>query len=131
MIRLILLVLMVVGVSACGDYQEELAGGYYYASEGPLEQVIVPKGWKRGQLYVPCNVEMYETDGRFIVARQRATVHCFWEGTPPAIQVPGKVYFWLIDTKESDVHGPLDARAFTEVRTDLGVQIGSSLMDKM
>lgn len=94
------------------DYTEVVAGDYHFVHEGPTDRVIATL--RSGDDYVPCKVEHYVTDGRFILARQLVTATCFWEGLEPNphAELAGEIRFWIIDTSEHRVLGPLTASEF-------------------
>lgn len=120
--RMMLVVVSMLSFAACSDYTEELSGDYYFASEANDHQVIVRHSWRSGEPYIPCNVEAYDDDGRFIVARQRVTETCFWEDTRSASGSIGEVLFWIIDIRSDTFWGPYrKQQMFEQVRQELGV----------
>nr|VFJ68200.1 MAG: Protein of unknown function (DUF3997) [Candidatus Kentron sp. DK] len=124
MIRLkIVVITVILLLLACSDYVEDLPGGYYFASESNNEQIIVRKGWRKGEPYIPCNVEDYEADDRFILAIQRVTKNCYWEGVNPMEKLTGSYFFWIIDTRRHGFFGPFQKRGFEAKRIELGVPI--------
>lgn len=111
--------LMVLG---CSDFTEDLPGGYYYYFESKRDQIITREGWSRGDPYIPCRVEAYDADERFIVAKQKATEICFVEGTNPMAESAGETFFWIIDTEQHVFFGPLrHKRDFEAKRLELEV----------
>ena len=111
-------------LAACSsDYTQELPGGYRYLSESKHEQVIVPKIYHTGDIYIPCNVEAYHYNEYFIVARQRAMKDCFWGEVNSLQQVLGVEYFWIIDIETQAIHGPLTEGDYRKKRVSLNVPI--------
>ncbi len=109
-------------LAACSARTEDLSGDYYLASESRDQQVIVRLRMRPGEPYISCNVEAYDDDGRFVVARQRVTKTCFWEeGSAPPNTV-GQVRFWIVDTQQERILGPYrDAQALEAARKAHGV----------
>ncbi len=108
-------------LAGCGDYTEELPGNYYYHSEGRNDNVIVPKGWQDAEAYIPCNVEAYKVDKHFIIARQRVTKDCFWQGRNSLDQELNAEYFWIIDAARAQIYGPYEKSAYQNKRKEIGV----------
>ena len=116
------MITLIMLTTACtGDYLEELASPYYFVSESRENRVIVPHGWKTGVPYVPCTVEAYSSDQRFIIARQRVASVCFWESERSFTGTTGEMRFWIIDAERQKVHGPYEAREFQARGAEVGV----------
>jgi len=122
--RSVIMAFMILFVTACSDYTEELPGGYYFASEAKDNQVIVHQGWRAGDPYISCNVEAYDADNRYIVAMQRVSMSCFWGEDNSLSAFAGQKLFWIIDSKKHQFYGPYsEQREFESKRLEYGISV--------
>ena len=106
-------------LAACSSRTEDLSGDYYLAAESIDQQVIVRLRMLANEPYISCNVEAYNDDGRFVVARQRVTKTCFWDESTAPPETVGKVQFWIVDTQLEKILGPFaDQQALDAARKE-------------
>lgn len=102
---------------ACGDYSDELPGGYVFVSESPdIQEISRVEGIAPSEHYIPCNVVSYDYNKDFIVAKQIARVGCFHllhtDGDPSGPrqnflnQRDGETYYWIIEVDKRTIDGP-------------------------
>ena len=112
-------------LSACGDYELNLPGGYVLFSESPNNQIIMrEEGRDPHEPYVPCNVTGYDYNDEFIVAKQQARIECYMDkdnAFDPYDLKDGEIYYWIIDAKQKRVNGPYTEQEYRDNRIKLEV----------
>lgn len=105
------------------DFSAELAGGYSVHRTSSQHVIIAPEAWNAGTPIIPTLVVECATDGRFILAKRLGVKDQFPENpgstlteTDPTVQD-----FWILDTQQQEVHGPLTEAALKSLRTSLSI----------
>ena len=113
---------LIVLITSCGDHSIELGQEYFYYSEGKQQAVIVREGGSPSTPMIPCHVEKYSFNRRYIVARQKVVEPCFWE-PKESLNYPAKanIVYWIIDKNQNLFFGPLDRIEFEETTQELAI----------
>lgn len=113
------------------DFSAHLAGDYYIHRTSGLNVFIAPEAWNDGTPTIQALVVECATDGRFIIAKR----HGMKRRTPNdpndtfEVEDPSQVDFWILDTKEPSVEGPLTESAFANRRRELKISESVKLRD--
>ncbi len=123
--------LIAVLLVGCGggvsDKTVDLPGDYQFVSESVNDKVIVPRQMFKHDMFVPCSVQKYVWNSKFILAKQKATKECFVKNKNR--QSIGEFYYWVILVQGKTVLGPLSEREYIDVRGLHGVPEKLSLKD--
>jgi hypothetical protein len=113
------------------DFSAHLAGDYSIYRTSGLNIMISPEGYNDGTPVIPNLVIECATDGRFIIAKRHGMKRRS-PGDPndtSEIEDPGVEDFWVLDTKEPHVYGPLTEVEFVARRHALGIAESVVLRD--
>jgi hypothetical protein len=110
------------------DFSAHLAGDYYLHRTSGYNVFIAPEGWNDGTPTIRRLVVECATDGRFIIAKRHGMKP---RGPNDTFEVedPSHVDFWILDTKEPGVEGPLAESEFTSRRRALKISESVKLRD--
>jgi hypothetical protein len=100
------------------DFSAHLAGGYSVHRTSSQHVIIAPEAWNDGTPIIPTIVVECATDGRFILAKRRDAGLSDAGMNAAASAVED---FWILDTKQEEVHGPLTEGLFQRLRLSLAV----------
>lgn len=96
------------------DFSAALAGDYSVHRTSSAHVIIAPEVWNSGTPIIPTIVVECATDGRFILAKRQGVDTL--QKADPTVQD-----FWILDTKQEEVHGPLAEAEFNRLRASLSI----------
>ena len=113
------------------DFSAHIAGDYSIYRTNGLNVVISPQGYGPGTPVIPNLVVECATDGRFIIAKRNGMKRRSPNDPKDTSEDrdPEVVDFWILDTQQSHVDGPLDEAEFTKLRRSLGISESVVLRD--
>lgn len=103
------------------DYTENLGNGYFFVGEGePLNKILNEKS---GRGVIPENVNDYDFDKNFIIAKQKPELpqSILYEKKYEYRNGPNEYYYWLIIKNEYRVLGPYNISEFNAAKEIYGV----------
>jgi hypothetical protein len=105
------------------DFSAHLAVDYFIYRTNGLNVGISPQGYGPGTPVIPSLVRECATDGRFIIAKRNGMKRRSpndpkdtFEERDPEIED-----FWILDTQQPHVDGPLSEAEFIALRRSLGI----------
>lgn len=117
------LLIMVQGCAGLGDYDVELPGGYSVVRTSGHQVTISPKesssSW--GSPVVPAKVVQVAWDETYIVAKQLGLTQDPNRTTSYEIPDETKVYYWILNIKTKEIHGPLGQEDYEHKKTELHI----------
>ena len=108
---------MLYGCSAV-DYNTDLGDYYMFVSESNTNQFIYNRKDTTGKRSVPCTVEEFRFDERYIVAKQKLNNDCSDNGFKDSIS-----RFYIIDKLKKNEYGPLDSVGYQKVKRKLSIDL--------
>lgn len=105
------------------DFSAHLAGDYSIYRTNGLNVVISPQGYGPGTPVIPSLIVECATDGRFIIAKRNGMKRRSPNDPKDAFEDrdPEVVDFWILDTQQPRVNGPLSEAEFARLRRSLGI----------
>jgi hypothetical protein len=100
----------------CGDYSEQLSGGYTYNSEGDKFNIIY-----KNDHFIPCDIISFDYNDDFIIAAQVVQQDQCQESKINPMDTIGTLNFWIIIIKKDQILGPLNYKAFIEWKKKLSI----------
>jgi hypothetical protein len=97
--------------SGMSDYIEDLSGGYQFIFESKREQLII------GNHSIPCTVLAYSYNDDYILVFQQPIEDCFIT----SVKNIDTLQFWIVDTKQDSLYGPLRMFEYIQKRKELKV----------
>jgi hypothetical protein len=113
------------------DFSAHLAGDYSIYRTSGLNVVISPQGYGPGTPVIPNLVVECATDGRFIIAKRNGMKRRSPNDPKDTFEDrdPEVVDFWILDTQQPHVDGPLTEAEFMKLRRSLGISESVVLRD--
>ncbi len=113
------------------DFSAHLAGDYSIYRTSGLNVVISPQGYGPGTPVIPNLVVDCATDGRFIIAKRNGVKRRSPNEPKDTFEDRDLevVDFWILDTQQPHVDGPLTEAEFTKLRRSLGISESVVLRD--
>lgn len=96
-------------------YEDDMVGGYAVWATDVIEDaaiVLKDKHASRGVTVVPAMVSEYGWNNEFIIAKQRPVSHR---------QAAPSVYWYIIQVRGGQIHGPLSEGEFHKIRAELNM----------
>ena len=103
---------------AAGDYSTDLGDHYLFVSESNANQFIYNMNDTTGRRSIPCTVEQFKFDERYIVAKQNPNKDCSDKGFNDSIS-----QFYIVDKKRNIEYGPLDSSAYQKKKKLLSITL--------
>ena len=113
------------------DFSAHLAGEYSIYRNNGLDVVISPQGYCSGTPVIPSLVVECATDGRFILAKRNGMKRRSPNNPNDTFEDrdPEVVDFWILDSRQPHVDGPLTEAEFSKLRRSLGISESVVLRD--
>lgn len=116
--HLLHLFLMCLYSCSAGDYSTDLGDHYLFVSESNANQFIYNMQDTTGKRSIPCTVDEFKFDEKYIVAKQRPNRDCSDKGF-----TYNTFRFYIIDKKKAVEYGPLDSITYQKKKKILAIDL--------
>lgn len=105
------------------DFSAHLAGDYSIHRNNALDIAISPNSYDTSTPVIPSLVVECATDGRFIIAKRNGLKRRSPNDPKDTFEDrdPDVVDYWILDSKQPHVDGPLTEEDFIRLRRSLGI----------
>lgn len=104
------------------DDAVQLPGGYRYRSESNYNKLIYdPHVPLVESEIIPCTVEDYAFNERFILAKQIVYLDCYMQSPLTPSQTDGEIKYWIINAETRTRMGPYDWMEYLQMRLELNI----------